>query len=204
MKKKNWSLFHQKNNYVLAAFVALLMTSGGCSNVASFDVPEKPAIANKIVTEAAPIVKPETTSEVEPDKGDNPSRIHQLRELEIVKVKVNKVVIDSWLMDDDSKRTEGMMFLKESDFKETQGMLFVFPDSDIRSFWMRNTFVPLDIIYVDRNKKVDSIVFGKPLIEVGLPSRGLAKYVLELKSGRAAKFGIKPGTQLEFPNLKSR
>lgn len=180
------------------------MTSGGCSNVASFDVPEKPAIANKIVTEANPIVKPETTSEVEPDKGDNPSRIHQLRELEIVKVKVNKVVIDSWLMDDDSKRTEGMMFLKESDFKETQGMLFVFPDSDIRSFWMRNTFVPLDIIYVDRNKKVDSIVYGKPLIEVGLPSRGLAKYVLELKSGRAAKFGIKPGTQLEFPNLKSR
>jgi uncharacterized membrane protein (UPF0127 family) len=65
---------------------------------------------------------------------------------------------------------------------------------------MRNTLIPLDIIYIDHTGKAVNVVHGKPQDETSLPSTGPAKYVLELKQGRAARYGIRSGTRLILPN----
>jgi uncharacterized membrane protein (UPF0127 family) len=64
---------------------------------------------------------------------------------------------------------------------------------------MQNCPLGLDITYIDSKGKVLNIGVGKPYDESGVPSNGPAKYVLELKVGRAKKFGIKPGTVLNLP-----
>jgi uncharacterized membrane protein (UPF0127 family) len=135
-----------------------------------------------------------------PQPGDNPRRIHQIRELEHGVVLVGGQKLDTWLMDDESKQQEGMMWLTEKDVKDDQGMLFVFASPQPQSFWMQNTLIPLDIIYMDAKGKVLNIVHGKPKDETPLPSTGSAQYVLELKGGMAAKFRIGPGTVLTIPS----
>lgn len=102
-------------------------------------------------------------------------------------------------MDDDAKQQEGMMWLTDKDVKDDQGMLFVFPSAAQQSFWMQNTLIPLDIIYIDAKGKVLNIVHGKPRDESPLPSSGPAQYVLELKDGMAARYRIGPGTVLKIP-----
>lgn len=102
-------------------------------------------------------------------------------------------------MDSEAKGQEGLMWLAEKDIKDNEGGLFVYSDLAPRSFWMQNTLIPLDIIYMDGSGKVVSIAHGKPLSEQSLPSGGPAMYVLELKGGRAEMFGIRPGVKLTIP-----
>ncbi|RYG39257.1 DUF192 domain-containing protein [bacterium] len=104
-------------------------------------------------------------------------------------------------MDDDSKRAEGMMWLSEDEVKPDEGMLFAFTEEKPQSFWMRNTLIPLDIVYIDAKGKVVSIAKGKAEDETPLPSAGPAQYVLELKSGEASKLKIQPGVVLGLPKV---
>ena len=78
-------------------------------------------------------------------------------------------------------------------------MLFVFPDEDYRSFWMRNTLIPLDIVYLDAGGNVVSIKQMKPMDETGVPSDFPAKYAIEMNQGAAAKAGVKVGDVLNIP-----
>lgn len=137
----------------------------------------------------------------------NPNRAYQLDSLAITKVKAGKTVIDSWVMDSEGKRQEGMMFLTDKDVKDSQGMLFVFsdpqPNDGKHGFWMHNTILPLDIIYISANKHVLNIQAGKPHDDTSLPPAGSYMYTLELKQGMAMKLGLKSGTALEIDqNLK--
>ncbi len=146
---------------------------------------------------------------VEPVQNKDPrykaERVHQLKDLATRTLKVGPTTLTVWLMDDGSKRAEGMMWLEPKDVKDREGMLFVFNDSQPRSFWMQNCPLGLDIIYIDAKGKVVSIGAGKPFDESGVPSKGPAKYVLELKSGKAKQFGIKTGTQIPIPkDVKSK
>ena len=127
-------------------------------------------------------------------------RTYHTKDLDRGTLKVNGADINAWVMDDDAKRQEGMMWLVEDDVKDNDGMIFVFPDSDKRAFWMHDTILALDIIYIKSDKTVDSIQLGKPYDETSLPSDGPAQYVLELKEGCAKKFGIKKGTKFEIPD----
>lgn len=82
------------------------------------------------------------------------------------------------------------------------GMIFLYGDERRRSFWMSNTLVSLDIIYVDGRGVVDSIAHdATPLSERSLPSNGPARYVIEVEAGRARALGITPGTRVIFENL---
>lgn len=136
--------------------------------------------------------------------GDNPYRIYQLRTLPKTTLVANGHKIVAWVMDNDPKREEGLMFVKDKDIKPSQGMIFVFPRASDQSFWMHNTLIPLDIVYIAPNGKVLNIQKGKPQNDSPLPSAGAALYVLELKSGAAAKFGIKAGTKISIPaNVKT-
>jgi len=92
------------------------------------------------------------------------------------------------------KRTIGMMFRKTMD--RDFGMLFVFdhPDEQEHSFWMKNTMVPLDIVFIRKDGTIHHIhPKAVPYDETSLPSNGPVFSVLEIKGGVAAKLGLKPG-----------
>lgn len=101
---------------------------------------------------------------------------------------------------DEAARERGLMF-RES-MPADHGMLFVFDKADVRTFWMKNTHIPLDILYFDRNYKLVSAQDRvPPCLNAGnncpvYPSTGPAQYVLELNAGLADKLGVKPGDAL--------
>ncbi len=104
---------------------------------------------------------------------------------------------------DDAGRELGLMCRRS--MTPSHGMLFEFqgrPEEQI--FWMKNTYLPLDIIYVAPDGRIVSIVHGKPYDETPLPSGAPANGVLELNVGMAAKLGIKPGDRVVHPFFHSR
>lgn len=133
------------------------------------------------------------------DRPVNPRRMHQLKDLEMVTIKIGTQRFKAFVMDTALKRQEGMMFLQDKEVKSGEGMLFAFPDSDDRSFWMQNTYIPLDIAYISKNKRIVSVHTMRPLDETGVPSAGPAMYALEVKAGTFRKYGIKAGQKVEFP-----
>lgn len=96
----------------------------------------------------------------------------------------------------DEERALGLMYRSSMD--EHQGMWFIFPEEAPRSFYMRNTEIPLDIIYLDKDKKVVSIAKNaRPYDETSLPSEKPAMYVLEINGGLSNKWGIEKGDRME-------
>jgi uncharacterized membrane protein (UPF0127 family) len=79
------------------------------------------------------------------------------------------------------------------------GMLFVFPDETVRSFWMKNTYLPLDIIYADAAGRVVSVKPMNPLNLEGVSSEKPAKYAIELNRGAAASTGVAVGDVIAVP-----
>ena len=93
--------------------------------------------------------------------------------------------------------TTGLMFRKH--MEENRGMLFIFPDVDMRSFWMKNTVIPLDIVFISANKRIVNVQANTtPFSEKSIPSTGPAKYVLEVNAGTASKYNWKPGDRFEW------
>lgn len=86
---------------------------------------------------------------------------------------------------------KGLMF--RTAMGPNEGMIFPNSPPQMRSFWMKNTVIPLDIIYIGADRRVLNIVRGEPYNETSLPSAGLVINVLELNAGRSAELGIKPG-----------
>jgi len=92
-------------------------------------------------------------------------------------------------------RTNGLMYRRM--LPENRGMLFVFPYVSEQSFWMKNTYVPLSIAFIDEAGVIVSIADMKPLTTDPHPSLKPAKYALEVNLGWFAKRGIKPGAKVE-------
>ena len=88
-------------------------------------------------------------------------------------------------------RNEGLMF-RES-LSRDAGMLFVFPDSGPRSFWMKNTYIPLSIAYLNESGKILNIEHMTPFNLTGVKSVGHAKYALEMNRGWFWENGIQSG-----------
>lgn len=100
------------------------------------------------------------------------------------------------LADAPREREYGLMCRKS--LAADRGMLFQFPKADYQAFWMRNTLIPLDIIYIGVDGRVVSIVRNaRPLDESPLPSGAPAIGVLELAAGRAAQIGLLPGDKVQ-------
>ena len=98
---------------------------------------------------------------------------------------------------DEYSREKGLMYRRNMD--EKQGMLFLFEDAAPRSFWMKNTYISLDIIYIGADKKIVSIQKSAiPLSEESLPSYKDAMYVLEVNSGFTDKYKIKEGDEIRY------
>ena len=98
------------------------------------------------------------------------------------------------------ERERGLMFRKN--LAENQGMLFVFPQEKPRWFWMKNTLIPLDMIFIDRNQRIIGIVEQAIPEKEDLLGGWKSKFVLEINAGLVKKCGIKEGDKVEFINLK--
>ncbi|OGZ70368.1 MAG: hypothetical protein A2904_00605 [Candidatus Staskawiczbacteria bacterium RIFCSPLOWO2_01_FULL_33_9] len=97
-------------------------------------------------------------------------------------------------------KTKGLMFQKS--LEQNRGMLFLFDKEAKYSFWMQNTLIPLDIIWINENKRVVFISeSNQPCTWSSCPSitpTADAKYVLELNSGVVQKIGLKLGNELSL------
>jgi hypothetical protein len=84
-----------------------------------------------------------------------------------------------------------------------RGMLFEFDREEPVAFWMKNTYIPLDMIFISRTGKVTRVANrAEPLSETVIPSGGPASAVLELNGGVAAAIGVRPGDQIIHPFFK--
>ena len=103
----------------------------------------------------------------------------------------------------DEEQSLGLMCREKLD--ETHGMLFVYDDEARRSFWMKDTFIPLSIAFIDRNRVVRDIRELKPRDKNTVWSQGAAMYALEVNRGWFSNHGIAPGAKVTFsPELEAR
>lgn len=103
--------------------------------------------------------------------------------------------IDIEIADNEESRATGLMFRDKMD--QNHGMLFVFPNEEPQAFWMKNTILPLDIIFV--NSKMEIVKIQKnavPYSEKSLPSVKPAQFVVEVNAGYCDKLGIGEGDKI--------
>lgn len=119
--------------------------------------------------------------------------------LEILKSQNDSIIaqLDIEIADNEYETQTGLMYRTE--LKENHGMLFIFPDVSYRSFYMKNTKIPLDIIYIDENMNVVSIQKNaQPFDKTSLPSEAPAKYVLEVNAGLSDLWQLQKGDKITF------
>ena len=96
------------------------------------------------------------------------------------------------------EQQRGLMY--RQDLPKDGGMLFVFPETQIQSFWMKNTPLPLDMIFIDEDKEIVGIVENAvPFSTTGRMVATPSRYVLEVHGGFSAQHGIKAGQAVELP-----
>ncbi len=108
-----------------------------------------------------------------------------------------KVVIDIEIADTEYETQTGLMY--RSSMKNNRGMLFIFDDVSERSFYMKNTKIPLDLIFINDNKTIVSFQKNaKPFDESSLPSNAPAKYVLEVNAGLVDTWKLSVGDSINY------
>lgn len=102
----------------------------------------------------------------------------------------------------EKQQMQGLMFRRK--MAADAGMLFVYRRASIISMWMKNTFIPLDMIFIGRDGKIISIAERTvPMSEAVISSGGPAVAVLELNAGTASRLGLKPGDRVLSEALAS-
>jgi uncharacterized membrane protein (UPF0127 family) len=119
-----------------------------------------------------------------------------------IKSAAGKVVnFKIWTADTEQREQQGLMFIRDMD--EHAGMLFMFPQNQPVSMWMKNTYISLDLLFLNARGKIDYIAASAtPLSEtiIGPPTPEYA--VLELKGGACERLGIKVGDVVLHKNFK--
>ncbi|MCW5722864.1 MAG: DUF192 domain-containing protein [Devosia sp.] len=105
------------------------------------------------------------------------------------------------LVDTPETRAQGLMYRQE--LAPDAGMLFDFLEERPVSFWMRNTFIPLDMLFISADGVVRNIhVNARPHDPTSIPSEGPVQFVLEIPGGRSEELGIEPGDRVEHTRIK--
>jgi uncharacterized membrane protein (UPF0127 family) len=107
------------------------------------------------------------------------------------------------IADDERERALGLMFRRA--MGEDEGMLFDFGREEPAAFWMRNTYIPLDMLFIKSDGTIESIAKQTtPLSDKSVPSKGPVRYVLEINGGMSDELGIHPGDQITGPAVGTR
>ncbi len=120
-------------------------------------------------------------------------------ELQIFDVATDSLItrFDIEIAESDYETQTGLMYREV--LEQNHGMLFVFPDVAMHSFYMKNTNIPLDLIFIDENLKIVSFQENaKPLDESGLSSKVPVQYVLEINAGLVQKFNLKVTDSISY------
>ncbi len=126
-----------------------------------------------------------------------PARSAGLQPLDIISA-TGKHSFQVEVVDNDADRAKGLMYRKE--LPADRGMLFDFKREQDVSFWMQNTYIPLDMIFIRGDGRILRIQENaEPLSTRLIPSGGPVLGVLEVIGGTARKLGIKPGDQVAHP-----
>lgn len=101
----------------------------------------------------------------------------------------------------DAELARGLMFRDE--LPKGHGMLFLWDHEAPRAFWMKNTRIPLDILYFDAQRRLVSVAANTPPCSLGdrcpsYPSEGPAQYVLEINAGEARRLKLERGAEIRF------
>ncbi len=111
-------------------------------------------------------------------------------------------VVQALVANTPAKQERGLMFV--TDLPENRGMIFVFDQDQEQAFWMKNTLIDLDMVFIDSAKTVTSVAAEVPHSYTYTPDEevayalGYGQYVLELASKTAQKHGVTPGSQIQF------
>jgi uncharacterized membrane protein (UPF0127 family) len=110
--------------------------------------------------------------------------------------------VDIWIADTPARQEQGLMFVRDLD--EHRGMLFTFPGLQRTSMWMKNTYIPLDMLFLDGQGRIDYIVPNTTPQSLDLiqPPRPILS-VLELKGGAAQRLGIHVGDVASLQQIPS-
>ena len=107
------------------------------------------------------------------------------------------VAFDIEIAETEYETQTGLMY--RPSMEANQGMFFIFPNVSVRSFYMKNTEFPLDIIYIGENQKIVSFQKNaQPYNENSLPSGAPVKYVLEINAGLSDNMGLQVGDSISF------
>lgn len=101
------------------------------------------------------------------------------------------------IADNDAETTQGLMYRRT--MPDSCGMIFIMKEYEPQKFWMKNTYIPLDIVYLDESKKIVTIQANTtPFSEAGVESYEKAKFVLEVNAGYCKRKGIEKGDVVKW------
>lgn len=115
-------------------------------------------------------------------------------ELPVVSLAAGVHLIRAELADNDTSRSRGLMFRRS--LGQNQGMLFVFENSAVHCMWMKNTYIPLSVAFIDDSGAITNIADMQPQTENSHCAARPARYALEMEQGWFAQRGIRAGFQL--------
>jgi uncharacterized membrane protein (UPF0127 family) len=99
-----------------------------------------------------------------------------------------------------AEQNRGLMFRQSLD--AAQGMLFVFDQQAVHTFWMKNTLIPLDMLFIDKDRRIVGIVENaEPQTETGRSVGKPSQYVLEIGGGLSSKLGFRAGQPVDFQGV---
>lgn len=133
----------------------------------------------------------------EPDMSRRTIPLDSLPEIEL---NIGTARVNALVASTSAQRAEGLMFVGEGVLAEDQGMLFVFPTEQLLAFWMRNTYIALDIAYADADGLITTIHQMPPLTDRRFLSAGDAQFALEMPAGSFERLGIEIGQQIGIPS----
>ena len=111
-----------------------------------------------------------------------------------------KYVFKVWLADTPQRQAQGLMFVRA--LPDLRGMLFAYPQPKPLSMWMKNTYIPLDMVFIDEHGRIAQVIEQTtPFSLTTISSREPALAVLEIAGGEARRLGIKPGQRVAHPAL---
>lgn len=139
-----------------------------------------------------------TTSPISADSL-NEIKFHREGELAFISKDGRKKIktIDIEIADTPGELQAGLMYRQT--MADTEGMLFVFNKAKLRLFWMKNTYIPLDMIFVDKNMKILKIEKNTiPMSEERIPTHRNTLYTVEVNAGFCDRYGISLGDYIQF------
>jgi hypothetical protein len=120
-----------------------------------------------------------------------------------IKVGAKPLVFDVWLADTPQRMSQGLMFVRS--LSPQHGMLFVHESPRPISMWMKNTYIPLDMVFIDADGRIQQIVAQTtPHSLDTVRSNQPALAVLEIGGGEAQRLGLKPGQKVSHPAFAGR